>query len=128
MVRFRLKPRAGVHRFGNRNGLPELVRPGEIVNCSREDLGGAADKFDQLDPDPPVAAQPAPSNGLALIEREDGLYDILNQTNGRALNSRPMEKESARKLLEAIGASQGYDYKGPPVYPTDTVVEMERAW
>ena len=127
-MRWRLKANCGAHHFYEPE-LPKVVRPGDIVNCTRERLRGAVYKFEALDPEPPTPLEAAPSDGLMVRERPDGDgYDVFNQTTGRALNSLPLTQEAAEAILWDIGASQGYEYaEKPPGYAKPTVIRMERA-
>ena len=91
-MRFRMKPGCGKHRITT-DGRDITVRVGEIVNCSKEDIGAAMDKFEQLDPD----VLPPPSR-FKIVSSPGGFYDVIHPVNGIAINSKKLRKAEAEAL------------------------------
>jgi len=86
-----MKEGMGRHRL--RSG--ETVIPGQIVKCEKKELGGAIDKFEQLDPDPPP---PQPRVGLIARPAKYGRWDVINPEGGR-VNDVPLTKEEAEAIV-----------------------------
>lgn len=93
-LRFRMKPKKGVH-YLRRNGSEVPVRPGDVIECDKDEIKGALDKFEQLDPDPPPKE---PKIGLKAIHRGHGNWDVINEATGEAINTEPLDKAEARKM------------------------------
>lgn len=92
-LRFRMKKGAGAHylRDGTR------VLPGKTITIDPLCLGGAKDKFEQIDPDPPPAE---PSVGLKLKHVGGRYWNVVNEKTGRNINDKPLQKEDARALVD----------------------------
>lgn len=91
-MRFRMKPNTGKHRI-LRSGKDITVRAGEIIDCTKDDLGCAIDKFDQLD------ADPLPSTSeFKLVPLGTGHYDVIHPATGAAINSKKLRKTEAEAL------------------------------
>jgi hypothetical protein len=95
-IRFRLKPGHGKH-YASVDGKKTVLRPGDVICCEPAELGGAIGKFEQLDPDPPPAA---PEIGLCVVNRDDGLCDVVNEATGEKINDAPMTPEEASSLTD----------------------------
>lgn len=91
-LRFKMKKGMGTHY------LPGMkaVHPGDEIKCEKEELGGALDKFEQLDPDPEPEK---PKVGLKLLHVGGGYYNVVNDATGKVLNDRPLKKEVAEEML-----------------------------
>lgn len=100
-MRFRLKAECGTHRRRLPNGKMELTKAGGIVDCEREELGAAIDKFVQLDPDQ-APKEEEPRAGLRIKDRRGGGFDVENTKTGRALNEIPLTKDEADNLAASI--------------------------
>lgn len=91
-MRFRMKPNTGKHSTVL-NGQPVIVRAGEIIDCSKDDIGNAMDKFEQLDPDVlPPASQ------FKLVSVGGGYFDVIHPVTGAAINSKKLRKSEAESL------------------------------
>ena len=97
-LRFRMKRGMGLH-YLRREGGEVAVRPGDIVECTREELGSALHKFDQLDPDPPP---PEPSVRLRAVHSGGGKWDVVNEVTKKKINEKPLNKQQALDLVDAI--------------------------
>ena len=91
-MRFRMKPGCGKHRITT-DGRDITVRVGEIVDCSKKDIGAAIDKFEQLDPD----VIPPPSR-FKIISIPGGYYDVIHPVTETAINSKKLRKAEAESL------------------------------
>lgn len=99
MARFMKKAEPG--RFYLRAGRGvRLVKPGDVIECSPEELGKHIDRFDRLDPEPPAPKQEAK---LKAVPHLDGGYDIVSEATGEPINDAPVTKEQAEEMTgEAI--------------------------
>jgi len=96
-MRFRLKQKHGKHSMVI-DGVRRKLVPGDTIDCESYELGNALDKFEQLDPTPPPKQ---PKVGLRIVESEiSGLFDVINESSGRALNDEPLDEDAARSLVE----------------------------
>lgn len=90
-MKFRLKQGYGSHTVGRKRYVA-----GDIIDTTRDELRGAIDKFEALEPDPP---QPEPKAGLTMV-KVDGGFDVVNDVSGKVLNDKPLHQHEA----EAMGA------------------------
>lgn len=89
-MRFKYKNNVGNHYYNRRK-----LKPGDIIDT--DSVGGAIDKFEQLDPDPePVL----PNVGLHAKETEDGRFDVVNETTGEPINDAPLNKNEVDQLVD----------------------------
>jgi len=91
-MRFKMKPNFGKHRF-LKDGKVITVRAGETIDCGKEDIGCAIDKFEQLDPD----VLP-PASRFKLESRGGGYFDVIHPESGMAINSKALRKPEAETL------------------------------
>lgn len=91
-MRFKMKPNTGKHRILN-DGKDITVRAGEIVDCTKEEIGCAIDKFEQLDPD----VLP-PASRFKLESRGGGYFDVIHPVSGMPINSKALRKPEAETL------------------------------
>lgn len=91
---FKLKAGMGKHRI-RRDGRMVVLKPGDEIDCERDELGGAIDKFEQLEPDPPP---PEPKLGLKAVHRGAGKWDVVNEATGVKINDKLLTKEEAQEL------------------------------
>lgn len=75
------------------------MRPGDVVECTKEELHSVPHKFDQLDPDPPP---PEPSVRLRAVHRGGGNWDVVNEVTKKKINEKPLNKQQALDLVDAI--------------------------
>jgi len=68
------------------------ITPGMTIRCDPKMLGNALDKFDQLDPDPPL---PQPTIGLTVEKRKDTGYDVVSGATSKPINKVPLSREDA---------------------------------
>ena len=95
-MRWKMKPGYGKHYYIDpKTGEKSIIRPGGMVTCSKEYLGGAIDKFDALDPPEPP---PQPTTGLRLKERGGGWWDVVNPANGKTINDEALRFPEASAL------------------------------
>lgn len=99
-MKFKLKQGYGSHRAGG-----VTYRSGDIIDTTREELGGAIDKFEAMETDPPP---PEPTAVLYMVEGKEG-YDVVNSTSGIKLNDVPLTLAEA----EAMGAIVEHDSADP---------------
>ena len=84
---------------GHRMADGREIKPGDLVECKEEELGGAIDKFEVVEPDPEKT--PIPKAGLQVVAREDGAgYDVINEITGQPINSVGLDLEEAYKLAD----------------------------
>lgn len=82
---------------GHRMADGREISPGDIIECKAEDIGGAIDKFEVVEPD--AEKTPIPKAELRVVAREDGAgYDVLNEITGQSINSVGLDLEEAYKL------------------------------
>jgi len=103
-ILFRLKPGRGSHTM-NVGGKMVRLKGGEEIRCEKFVLGGALDKFEQLEPDPP---EPEPTIGLRAVHRGHGRWDVVNQKTGKAINDKALKRDAAFEL-----ASKGLEEAAP---------------
>ena len=115
-MRFRMKPGTGKHRILN-DGKDITVRAGEIVDCSKEEIGAAMDKFEQLDPD----VLPPPSR-FKIISTAGGYYDVIHPVTETAINSKKLRKAEAESL--AGMTVEEYDAKVANEVETDARIAI----
>jgi len=101
MIRFKIKAGVGAH-YQNTDAGRVLIKRGtknEIVTVEfPSELGGAIDKFDQLDPTPP----PRPLGGdFTLKPRGGGWHDVIGP-DGTAVNSKGLREEDALLLVNQM--------------------------
>lgn len=104
-LRFRMKPKAGFH-YLRQNRREVTVRPGDVVRCTKEEIHGALDKFEQLDPDPPP---PEPKIGLKAVHCGFGKWDVINETTGVKINDKPLTKAEAREIALSLPPDEEED-------------------
>jgi hypothetical protein len=95
-MRWKMKAKAGRHVMSG----GKVVLPGQIIDCTRDEIGHALDKFEQLDPDPPEPTTPIRAK-LIVVERHDGGFDVVNEKTRRRLNSRKLTKEDAEDIVKS---------------------------
>lgn len=96
MALFEMKPGHGKHDFRHRDGHRELLVAGGRVECDPEELGGALNKFVRLDPELP---RELPKEGLKIIHRGGGWFDVINSATGKRLNDEALRKGDAYGLI-----------------------------
>ncbi len=100
-MRFRLKKGYGTHK--TRDG--KKITAGEIIRLSSKyELGGALDKFDQLDPDPPP---PPPRVGLIAQPGKYGRWNVFNP-DGVKVNDVPLLKREADDRVRGTRTEPGH--------------------
>jgi len=128
VIRFQMLPRMGKHNHVHRDGRKETIRPGDVIKVhSKEDLGGALNKFKQLDPDTPIDG---PKVGLVVVRRDkDDVgagYDLVNEATGEALNDRPLGLSEAAEMQRVppvpLVVTQRKNKDGRPTMWYDVVV------
>jgi hypothetical protein len=71
------------------------LQPGDVIDCSPEDVSFAKDKFMQLDPDP---GPPKPVVGLKIVKHENGECNIVNESTGVRLNDVSLTEDEAKEM------------------------------
>lgn len=94
-MRFRMKDGCGKHHMKSTDGQAVIVRPGDVIDCERENLGNAADKFLQLDDDPPPMTS---TNGLTVVPVGDGAFNVVNPVSGCPINDSPLTATEAADI------------------------------
>lgn len=93
MARWRMRRGAGEHTLADGT----TVRPGDTLECRREDLGSATDKFELVEDDRP----PEQRAKRYIIPRGGGDldgYDVVSGVTGEPINARPLTKAEAEEL------------------------------
>jgi hypothetical protein len=90
-----MKDGCGKHHMKSKDGQAVIVRPGDVIDCERQDLGGAIDKFLQLDDDPPVVPS---KDGLTIVPIGDGTFNVVNPGSGNPINDAPLAANEAADL------------------------------
>ena len=104
MIRCKLKKGSGFHlRKESGKGLVRY-KPGDIMKVETiSELGGAADKFEILDPIPeedefqvdgPIAL-------LKMEHRGGGRYNVVNIETGEAVNEEYLTQKEAQTMIDA---------------------------
>ena len=106
MTKFRMKKEIGGQPVGAHtvtiDGRKTVLRPGDVVECDAAQIAGAAWKFDLVEAEKPAPQESPPQHGnLELRERGEppGTYDVIMAASGKALNSKPLTKEEAERLI-----------------------------
>jgi hypothetical protein len=97
-IRFRLKKRTASHRYTNADGEMVVMQPGDIIECEPDKLKYFMDKFEQLDPDPPL---PVPVVGLTMerASEEPNQWNVINEATGKRINDIPLGLRDAQALV-----------------------------
>lgn len=104
MIRCKLKKSVGFHL--RREPGKGMVRynSGDIMKVENiSELGGAADKFEILDPVPEkdsLELDEAPVL-LEMAHRGGGRYNVVNKETGETLNEDFLTKEEAQRMVDA---------------------------
>ena len=91
-MRFKYKNNVGNHYYNRRK-----LKPGDIIDT--DSIGGAIDKFEQLDPEP---IHEEPKAGLKAVSLGGGKYDVFNDTTGKKINDEPLGKNGAELLTGKV--------------------------
>ena len=108
-----MKPGMGKH-YHKVAGVVTVVIPGHIITCDLWQLGGAADKFEALDPDvPEPEPKPRPISG----------NDILHGTTGRPINDVPLDDDVIKYTVgpSRAGKEGKAFWTAPRMWPGQTV-------
>lgn len=89
-MKFKLKKGYGSHRAGG-----VTYRSGDIIDTTRDALGGAIDKFEAMEADSPPEQ---PTVGLHIVKVVGG-FNVVNGVSGKALNDKPLLKGVATSML-----------------------------
>lgn len=106
MIRCKLKKHVGFHIRKEPGKGMMRYQPGDIMEVENvSELGGAADKFEILDPIPEEneLQLDAPPVGLRMEHRGGGRYNVVNVETGEAINEEHLTKKEAQAMLDAIG-------------------------
>jgi hypothetical protein len=95
-MRFRLK--RGKYSYQDTDGNAVVKHAGDIVECEPEKLKFFMDKFEQVDPDPPL---PAPPVGLTMARasEEPNQWNVINEATGKRINDIPLGLRDAQALV-----------------------------
>lgn len=96
MARFKKLPKSGNHYF-RRAGQMIRVRPGDIVEAERHELGNAISTYECLDPLPP---EPEEVRTLVARHAGGGRYNIINTVTGKKINDKTLSKEDAKLFID----------------------------
>ena len=113
------KKGGGTHRMADGRKL----RAGDIVRCTREELGGVIDLFDCLDVEP--LREEAPQIKMFIQSRGSGWYDVVNPATSKAINDKPMRKKDALVLINAGDLSEEEIEKLIRPKPEDLLTEAQ---
>lgn len=102
MIRCRLKEKVGFHiRQEEGKGRVKYL-PGDIMEVENiKELGGAADKFEILDPVPeenPIELD-APATTLKMEHRGGGRYNVINIETDEPINEDYLTKKEAEEMV-----------------------------
>jgi hypothetical protein len=102
MIRCKLKEKVGFHiRYEPRKGRVKYL-PGDIIEVENiKELGGAADKFEILDPVPkenPIELN-EPATMLKMMHRGGGRYNVVNIETDEAVNNEYLTKKEAEEMV-----------------------------
>lgn len=111
-MKYRLKKGYGNHYIGKK-----MYKAGDVIEARPDELSGAMDKFEQLEPDP---LPPEPKVKLIIVERTDGAYDVVNEISERCINDEPLEYDAARSIA-------GDDANVVHIVPDDVDSDEEEA-
>lgn len=105
MIRCKLKKAVGFHIRKEVGKGTVRYQPGNIMLVENiSELGGAADKFEILDPIPEkdefqLDASPV---GLRMEHRGGGRYNVVNTETGEAVNEEHLTKKEAQAMVDAV--------------------------
>lgn len=103
MIRCKLKEKVGFHiRYEPVKGKVKY-NPGDIMEIEDvKELGGAADKFEILDPIPEENAVELnePAVALKAVHRGGGRYNVINTETDEAINDDYLTKAEAEAMIE----------------------------
>lgn len=102
MVRCRLKEKVGFHiRYEPGKGKVKYF-PGDVMEVENiKELGGAADKFEILDPVPEesLIELDAPAIMLKMVHRGGGRYNVVNTKTDDPINEDYLTKKEAETMI-----------------------------
>ena len=101
---WRMRKGVGSHKFRDPiSGSVRDVKPGDMVRCTKGQLRGALDKFELYTPYEQIQKMllegNAPHEGLCMIHRGGGAYDVIRSDTGEPVNDKPMTEEAAKRLV-----------------------------
>ena len=109
MIRCKLKKGTGFHlRKESGKGLVRY-KPGDIMKVETiSELGGAADKFEILDPIPEKdeLELDAPIVLLKMEHRGGGRYNVVNTETGEAINEGYLTQKEAQTMVDAVSKEE----------------------
>lgn len=105
MIRCKLKEKVGFHIRVEPGRGRCVYHPGDIMGVENiKELGGAADKFEILDPVPeesPIELD-APAAMLKMVHRGGGRYNVVNIETDEAVNDEYLTKDEAEKMVGQV--------------------------
>lgn len=105
MIRCKLRPKVGFHLRKEPGKGMVRYEPGDIMKVNNiQELGGAADKFEILDPVPendPLKLDEAPVL-LKMEHRGGGRYNVINTKTNKILNEEYLTKKEAESMINAV--------------------------
>lgn len=90
-MKFQMKQGVGKHTM-TLAGKDIILKPGDTVDCTAEQLGGAIDKFEQID------SEISPKSQFKIVSRAPGFYDVIHPITGAAINTKALRKADAEAL------------------------------
>lgn len=105
MIRCKLKEKVGFHiRQEEGKGRVKYL-PGDIMEVENiKELGGAADKFEILDPVPeenPIELD-KPATTLKMEHRGGGRYNVINIETDEPINEDYLTKKEAEEMVGSV--------------------------
>ena len=82
------------------------VNPGNIVECSADELRSVIDKFDVLEADPQPSSKPKVELLIQLRPNTTSWFDVINSVTGKPVNTKSLKKAEAEELA-------GHPYEPP---------------
>lgn len=96
MPRFRRKRNVG-HHSAIIDGIRRDVKPGEVVVCKPEELGGFISDYEALDPPAPEAE---PKVKLIPVHVSKGRWNVLHGATGEPVNADWLNAEEAEAMAK----------------------------
>ena len=105
-IKYRLKSGYGSHTVAG-----VVYVSGSIIEATVDELGGALDKFEPMEP---IPDPPQPNAGLKVVSTGDDKYDVVNEASGDALNDESLSLQEATSIA---GDVKLLDENGEPMTP-----------
>lgn len=105
MIRCKLKQKVGFHIRQEEDKGRVKYLPGDVMEVENiKELGGAADKFEILDPVPeenPIELD-EPATMLKMEHRGGGRYNVINTETDEPINENYLTKKEAEEMVGQV--------------------------